>query len=104
MKRSPISRKTPLRRRSPLRVRKGDNRLWRQARRETESRAKGRCEARVEGVCEGRGSQAHHILRRSQGGADDPSNLAWLCSSCHGHVHANPAWAYEAGLLARSSA
>lgn len=98
MKRSPIKRRTP------LRVRRGPNRLWRQVRREVEARANGRCEARIDDVCEGRGCHAHHLLRRSQGGANDPSNLAWLCAACHGYVHANPAWAYEAGLLRRGGA
>jgi hypothetical protein len=99
-----LKRKTPLRSRTPLRVRRGPNRLWRQVRREVESRANGRCEARVPDVCDIKGVHAHHLLRRSQGGVDDPSNLAWLCAQCHRHIHANPAWSYEHGWLIRRSA
>lgn len=96
-------KRTPLRRRTPLRIRRGPNRLWRMARREVESRANGWCEVRVDGVCEGRGCHAHHILLRSAGGADDPSNLAWTCAPCHGHIHDHPAWSYEHGWLRRRS-
>jgi hypothetical protein len=29
----------------------------------------------------------HHILPRSEGGTDDPSNLTVLCAACHDEVH-----------------
>jgi len=95
-------KRTPLRRRTPLRANRGRSmsKEWRQARTWTEDRAGGRCEAKAPG-CVGRGAHAHHILRRSQGGPDDPSNLAWVCPPCHAYIHANPAWAYEHGLLRR---
>lgn len=32
---------------------------------------------------------AHHITPRSEGGADDISNLITLCSSCHDYVEIN---------------
>lgn len=31
---------------------------------------------------------AHHILRKSKGGSDDPFNLMALCPMCHAQVHA----------------
>lgn len=60
------------------------------------------CEAKVPGVCLGRASHRHHKLRRSQGGGDEASNTADLCSACHGYVHVNTGWAYEAGWLVRA--
>jgi hypothetical protein len=32
--------------------------------------------------------ETHHIVYRSQGGCDDPSNLITLCPACHKKVHA----------------
>jgi len=31
--------------------------------------------------------QIHHILRRKDGGTNDPNNLLPLCKSCHRSVH-----------------
>lgn len=73
------------------------------ARAEVFERSQGRCEAAVEGVCLGRGDQAHHKRRRSQGGQDTPSNLLWICRKCHDHVHRFPAQAEALGLLEFSS-
>lgn len=33
--------------------------------------------------------QVHHILPRTNGGSDKPSNLISLCGNCHGKVHVN---------------
>lgn len=41
----------------------------------------------------------HHLLRRSQGGSDDPSNLLLLCRAHHRWVHDHPAQARALGLL-----
>jgi 5-methylcytosine-specific restriction endonuclease McrA len=30
------------------------------------------------------GLQAHHVIRRAEGGPDVPENLIALCVSCHG--------------------
>ncbi len=46
----------------------------------------------------------HHRLMRSHGGPGTVTNCAHLCSPCHAWVHANPARAYELGLLVRSGA
>ena len=32
--------------------------------------------------------ETHHIVPRSQGGSDDPSNLITLCPTCHKKIHA----------------
>lgn len=44
----------------------------------------------------------HHRKMRSQGGLDDPANLAALCLGCHTHIHANPKESYEQGWLVKS--
>lgn len=67
-------------------------------------RAKGHCECGgFNPGCPGYGSEAHHVVRRSQGGDHHPDNLRWLHPDCHRLVHANPAAAAAAGLLARRS-
>ncbi len=62
-------------------------------------RAGGNCEARFALRCRGMGGQAHHVLRRSQGGRDIPEDMIWVCSTCHDAIHANPVEAFEKGLL-----
>ena len=63
-------------------------------------RSGGHCEADTfSPYCSGVGTEAHHIVRRSQGGTDDPSNLAWICSFCHRRVHEYPDAARLRGLL-----
>jgi hypothetical protein len=106
VKRSPLRRKTRLQSRTQLARHTGLRRRRRDlgaARTAVRERAGGRCEAAIEGVCTGSGAHAHHVLRRSQGGPDTPENLLWLCPPCHGHIHENPAWATEQGLLRRAS-
>lgn len=95
----------PLRRRAAMRSAKprGKGAAWSRSREACETRAGGRCEARCTSECAGRGSQAHHRLMRSQGGADDVSNLLWVCLPCHGYIHAHPAESYNAGWLLRST-
>lgn len=46
------------------------------------------------------GLHRHHVVRRSQGGADTPDNLLWLCPWHHHYVHHHPAEAKALGLLA----
>ena len=38
---------------------------------------------------QGRGLSAHHLMPRSEGGADDIENLITLCNSCHDLVEIN---------------
>ena len=67
-----------------------------------------RCQGRrygLEHVCSG-WLIVHHKKPRGMGGTSDPSihdlsNLAVLCDVAHYTVHANPAQAYEVGLLIR---
>lgn len=43
------------------------------------------CERR----CGRRAELVHHIVRKAQGGSDDPVNLQALCKLCHAQIHAN---------------
>jgi len=39
--------------------------------------------------------EAHHVVRVSEGGTDDDSNLVILCANCHSiadYLHRAPAW------------
>lgn len=57
---------------------------WPQRRDTVRRRAGGRCEGRVEGVrCPARGTECDHVTPHARGGADDLSNLQWLCTPCH---------------------
>ncbi len=64
-------------------------------------RSKTLCEARTK-ACSGRGNQAHHVLRRSQGGSDRIDNLLWVCTGCHDWIHKHVAAAQAKGLLMKS--
>ena len=64
-------------------------------------RAGGLCEAQTSGVCTTYGQHAHHVLRRSQGGQDEPSNLLFVCAKCHMWIHDHPDRACALGLLMR---
>jgi hypothetical protein len=64
------------------------------------ARSGGQCEAKgFSPHCTGVGNQAHHILRRSQGGSNDPENLLWVDNACHTAIHANPELARLSGYL-----
>jgi 5-methylcytosine-specific restriction endonuclease McrA len=39
-------------------------------------------------VCKGPGNHIHHIVYRSHGGKDVPSNLILTCADCHRDIHA----------------
>lgn len=122
MKRSPLKRITPLRRLTPLEPgaplerrsqlkRITPLRPGRKSRgvpselREEVARRDGDCRGRAlipEVKCWGR-LDPHHVLRRSQGGKDEASNLVTLCRSHHDWVHAHPADSKRLGLLRSSS-
>lgn len=93
--RASLARRTPIKRLTPLRARPS-----RRAR--PDEPLATWCAAQIEGVCTGRATDRHHLVLRSQGGTDDTT--ADICRSCHGHIHAHPAWAYEAGWLRRKAA
>ena len=37
--------------------------------------------------CTGRATTVHHVIKRSDGGTDDESNLQASCHSCHSRLH-----------------
>jgi hypothetical protein len=58
--------------------------------REVKKRSGGLCEANWPGVCPDgphRGENVHHVVLRSQGGADDVDNGLHLCHLVHTHAH-----------------
>ena len=65
-------------------------------------RSENLCEAKWS-CCVGFGAHAHHIKRRSQGGADTADNLLIVCVPCHQAIHANPEVAYGIGHLKSGS-
>lgn len=110
MKRTPLTRRARLRRRTQLRsggsIRRRFRPGWFKARRFCEGRANGLCEANTPACPPGRhrGAHAHHIILRSQGGSDDPSNLLFVCSAAHRWIHDHPAESYVRGWLRRAEA
>jgi len=45
----------------------------------------------------------HEPLTRARGGSiTDPDNILGICRHHHSEIHAEPAWAYELGLLRHS--
>lgn len=104
MKRSgPLARRTPLR--AVGKKAQRDRAELRDVRAEVLLRSRGRCEARgFSPLCTGYGTQAHHIVRRSQGGTNDPANLLWVDAACHVAIHHHPAAAMRAGFLSKGEA
>lgn len=99
MKRSNLPpRKTALKRTSLKKKRRKTSPAMKQARRLALERAEGLCEARWTG-CFGVAGHAHHLRRRSQGGADNVDNLLMVCPPCHSAIHANPSLAVKKGHL-----
>lgn len=82
-----MKRGGPLRRRTPLRSRPTPNEIPADVRAGVVARAGGRCERDGEPAPHG---HLHH--RKSRRFRDhSPSNLLYLCASCHSVVHAYPA-------------
>jgi ATP-dependent DNA helicase RecQ len=61
---------------------------WEEIRQIVLARDKNRCVSCGE-VCEGGDADVHHLVPRSLGGSDAPSNLVTLCDGCHGAHHPN---------------
>lgn len=114
MKRSgPIKRSTALERKSamarhPTSLRRSSSKrraaeITDAARQEIAQRDRGCVGARLvpDVTCWGP-MDPHHILRRSQGGSNDPENLVTLCRAHHDWVHGNPSASNDLGLLRRS--
>jgi hypothetical protein len=97
MRRSPLRRGKPLRR-TAFKRRSNQTAEWRNARGVVLKRCEERCEART-AVCIGNVAHVHHLLRRSQGGGNEPENLLGVCFHCHEWIHANPKEASRLGLL-----
>ncbi len=60
---------------------------------------------RDEGTCQwckvpGGALDAHHVLRRSQGGKDEVANLKSVHRICHRYIHEHPTEAKARGFLA----
>lgn len=98
MKRSRLRRTRGLVR-SPLTIKGKRSSTWHRSRQWCFDRAHDHCEAAASPDCTHRAEHAHHMLMRSQGGADDPSNLLAVCAPCHEHIHAHPEDSYERGFL-----
>jgi 5-methylcytosine-specific restriction endonuclease McrA len=113
----PIQRRTPLRRIEPMpnttrpirnkslrrQSKKGAaaDRTLAASKRIVRERSGGMCEAGpfTAEVCTGTADHVHHVIPRSSGRDDSPSNLLDLCHACHAWVHAHPAESRRAGLL-----
>ena len=101
--RARLTRKTPLRSKTALkhsnwRPKRKSDAEWQKARKVVLKRSDGRCEARLP-VCQGWAHHVHHILRRSQGGKHEESNLLSVCTRCHDYIHANPKESAERNFL-----
>jgi 5-methylcytosine-specific restriction endonuclease McrA len=111
MTRTPLKRHAPLRPGSPPPRRtamkamspraRARRRTWAAVTARAIAKSGGRCEFGIAGVCTGRAAEGHHLLPRSQGGADTLDNAAAVCRRCHAWVTEHPAWAYERGFLRR---
>lgn len=84
-----------------MRRARNDNPEWDAARKRVLERSRGVCEARAAVHCWYGASTVHHVLRRSQGGANDDTLLLAVCNACHDHIHMHPAWSYRHGMLRR---
>lgn len=102
-----MKRGGPLKRRTRLRPRSEKRERYEaeldEKRMVLRQRSGNRCEAKLVG-CRGIPWEPHHLVRRSQGGTNNETNLMAVCTSCHMHVHLNPQWAYENGYLLRRPA
>lgn len=72
---------------------------WKRTQKWVMSRANDHCEARIAEVCTFRAVHVHHVVLRSRGGSDDPSNLMAVCNPCHTFIHHEPDWATEHGFM-----
>jgi hypothetical protein len=99
MKRTPIARSTKPMKRSRLRAKALKKPMPPEVYDSVRERSGDWCEAHIEHDCQGRATQMHHIRRRSQGGAHDPSNIKHVCAIGHLTIHANPMLAVCAGDL-----
>ena len=97
----PMHRNRPLVRPTPMTVKLRKPPIPKQVKVAVLRRAGGLCDMCGKPVRDTRWDP-HHRKLRSQGGQDDTANLLCTHRTCHDRIHANPAWAYRAGLLVRS--
>lgn len=64
------------------------NLTWEEVRKVVLARDNNRCVSCGE-VCQRGEADIHHLIPRSFGGTDEPSNLVTLCDGCHGAHHPN---------------
>jgi RecQ family ATP-dependent DNA helicase len=64
------------------------NLTWQEIQKIVIARDNNRCVACGE-VCQRGEADVHHLMPRSLGGSDEPSNLVTLCDGCHGAHHPN---------------
>jgi hypothetical protein len=101
LQRSAIKRK----RLSEMSQRKQDDRAWFEASKEIiRKRSGGQCEWRyvvygTREICTQVGTDAHHIVRQSQGHDHSPENLKWFCREHHDWCHKNISTARMLGYL-----
>ena len=74
--------------------------VWLRARQIVLARDQHRCR-RCHELCEKGEADIHHVIPRSLGGLDEPSNLITLCDGCHGAVHPNQQAILSQGFLRR---
>ncbi len=73
---------------------------WLSARKIVLARDQHRCQ-RCQELCAKGDADVHHVVPRSLGGSDEPSNLITLCDGCHGAVHPNQQAILSQGFLRR---
>jgi hypothetical protein len=96
-------RRSPLKRSPMKRTRQAARRAEVETRATVAERSEGQCEIRLDG-CAGAATDMAHRVARGMGGrplGDDwrASNVVHSCRVCHSWCHANPAEAYDLGLM-----
>lgn len=71
---------------------------WLRARQIVLARDQHRCQQCQE-LCKKGEADVHHVIPRSLGGLDEPSNLITLCDACHGAIHPNQQAILSQGIL-----
>ena len=94
-----LQRKTPMKRTRWMKRRASEPVELTKAKKVVRQRSGGLCEAQVMAVCTAFAMDAHHVLRRSQGGSHEPSNLRDCCRHCHRWIHEHVYEATQLGLL-----
>lgn len=62
---------------------KGSDRTWRKLRARILDRDQHQCQIRLPGICIGHATHVDHILPKTKGGTDHPTNLRAACQPCN---------------------